>query len=119
MLYKALKPCRFDKFYGVGDIIPGYVIDSGKVNNLINEQGIITPIPGSEDETDQAPTPVEEAPHETPQETEEVPQEKYTKTNLLELKKDNLIEIATGMGLPVDDSMTKAQIADTIILAQG
>lgn len=119
MLYKALKPCRFDKFYCVGDTIPGHVIDPGKANTLIKEQGIIVPIEGTEDET----------PQEMPQETievneavegteDETPQEKYTKVKLMELKKDELIELAAGMGLPVDEEMTKAQISDAILLAQ-
>ena len=108
MLYKALKPCRFDKFYCVGDIIPGHVIDPGKVKGLIKERGIIAPVPGTEDET----------PQEITQENEETPQEKYNKDDLMDLKKDNLLQIATGMGLPVDDSLTKSQIADAIILAQ-
>ena len=108
MLYKALKPCRFDKFYCVGDIIPGHVIDPGKVKGLIKERGIIAPVPGTEDET----------PQEITQENEETPQEKYNKDDLMDLKKDNLLQIATGLGLPVDDSLTKSQIADAIILAQ-
>ena len=123
MLYKALKPCRFDKFYCVGDTIPGHVIDPGKANTLIKEQGIIVPIPGTEDEIPQ------EIPHEIPQETneeneavegttDETPQEKYTKVKLMELKKDELMELAAGMGLPVDEEMTKSQISDAILLAQ-
>lgn len=119
MLYKALKPCRFDKFYCVGDTIPGHVIDPGKANTLIKEQGIIIPIPGTEDEAPQ------EIPQETNEENEavegtpdETPQEKYTKVKLMELKKDELIELAAGMGLPVDEEMTKAQISDAILLAQ-
>lgn len=130
MLYKALKPCRFDKFYCVGDIIPGHVIDPGKVKGLIKERGIIAPVPGTEDEEPQEITQeipqeeieqaseVDETPQEITQENEETPQEKYNKDDLMDLKKDNLLQIATGMGLPVDDSLTKSQIADAIILAQ-
>lgn len=119
MLYRALKPCRFDKFYCVGDIIPGHVIDPGKVKGLIKERGIIAPVPGTEDEEPQEiPQDEFDQASEIDETPEETPQEKYNKDDLMDLKKDNLLQIATDMGLPVDDSLIKSQIADAIILAQ-
>jgi len=111
MLYRALRPCRFDKSYSVGDIIPGNVIDPGKVNTLVKEHGIIVPIEGVEEISHETPNKQEEISHETT--------ETWTTAKLLELKKANLLEIASALGLPVDDEMTKSMIADAIMLAQG
>lgn len=59
MKYKALKPCRFDRFYSIGETIPADVVAYNMASKLI-AIGLITPLPdeyaGFEDtESEQVP----------------------------------------------------------------
>lgn len=59
MKYKAWKPCRFDRFYSIGETIPADVVAYNMASKLI-AIGLITPLPdeyaGFEDtESEQVP----------------------------------------------------------------
>lgn len=44
MKYKALKPCRFDRFYSIGETIPADAVAYNMASKLI-AIGLITPLP--------------------------------------------------------------------------
>lgn len=44
MKYKALKPCRFDRFYSIGETIPADAVACNMASKLI-AIGLITPLP--------------------------------------------------------------------------
>ena len=122
MPYKALKPCKFDKEYSIGEEIPASVVDRAR-SKFLEEIGIIAAI-GSDDSLDRERGFVANAPEKTKEAAEEkadkVPEakvEKITKSQLKKIDKSQLIEIATALGLDVE-GLTNTQRIEAIVIAE-
>jgi hypothetical protein len=121
MSYIAVKPVKFDRLYAIGEEIPVTVVDNSRAKDLI-KMGLI--------DGDVPVIPVIEVSAETVTVEEELKQEIaeedanksviYDRTSLSKLKKDELVDIASGLiGQDINaDGETRNSLIDLIIAAQ-
>ena len=134
MAYKAKKLCRFDRQYLTGEIVPCEVIDPKRIESL-QEMGVLEFIDDTINQGDKANDVIDEFPAEAAEEdsttTEEQSTEECfaqeqgdlhsvelslpTEEELMEMKKDQLLELAAEVNAEADSKMNKKDIAELII----
>ena len=124
MPYKALKPCKFDKEYSIGDEIPAAVVDRSR-SKFLEEIGIIAPL-GSDDSLDlergfvapeKTTKVVEENKADKLPEAKKEKVEKLSKSQLKKMDKAELTEYAATLGLELE-GLTNSQMIEAILIAE-
>lgn len=123
MPYKALKPCKFDKEYSIGEEIPAIVVDRAR-SKFLEEIGIIAAI-GSDECLDKERGFVAKTGNSTEKVaddvTDKVPEVKVdvvSKSQLKKMDKSQLTEMAIALGLDVE-GLTNTQMIEAIVMAEG
>jgi hypothetical protein len=115
-MFIALRPCKFDKKYFIGDTIPDEVVDKKAITRL-TAAGIIAVAKGANTPslatTDTETAHEEVAPSDTEKEEDGVP--KLTKSQLEKLNREKLVKYAESMGVATDADMTKKEIIEAVI----
>ena len=121
MPYKALKACKFDKEYSIGEEIPASVVDRTR-SKFLEEIGIIAAI-GSDESLDRergfvaASEKTEKAAEVKADKVPEVKVDKISKAQLKKMDKTQLNELASSLGLEVE-GLTNTQIIEAILIAE-
>lgn len=113
-MFKAVKPCNFaGTDYRIGDHIPEGVVLETAVMRLI-KSGVIAEV-GNAGLLLPASTSIED--EESVQEEKEEPSANilFTERSLMGLNRGELVEIATNLGMEVDDSHTKRMLTAYIL----
>lgn len=116
-MFKAEKPCNFaGTDYRIGDPIPEGVVLESAVTRLI-KAGVIAEV-GNAGPLLPASTSIEDEEEIVPEEEEPSETIHYTERSLMGLTRSELVEIATNLGMEVDDSHTKKMLTAYILEAK-
>lgn len=117
MPFKAKKPCRFGGVeYTVDSLIPDEAIDPNQIKRLERSGYIEKQVVAAGDTVPPAPLPSSLLAEEWPAHKDDATI--YTEKQLTDMKKDELVELATQAGIAVNENMTKKQIAEAVMALQ-